>query len=80
MQPGANSTSVAFLWKFDILSVEVRYSLVSSDATFVEKRLAMIPMTDMAGMANMADMAGATHNVTRVTLFRQTSVTRRVMV
>ena len=57
--------------------MEVRYSLVSSDATFVEKRLAMIPMTDMAGMA---DMAGATHNVTRVTLFRQTSVTRRVMV
>jgi hypothetical protein len=39
LQPGANASSLALLWRFKELSVEVRYSLVSPTASFVEKQV-----------------------------------------
>ena len=43
VQPGANDTTLAFLWAFGELAVEVRYSLVSAKAKFVEKQLRLLP-------------------------------------
>jgi hypothetical protein len=39
LQPGANASSLALLWRFKELSVQVRYSLVSPTASFVEKQV-----------------------------------------
>ena len=66
-QPGANETSLAVLWHFDELSVEVRYSLVSLDAAFVEKQLTIIDRKSK----------NAVHNISRITLFDNVRVARK---
>jgi hypothetical protein len=68
LQPGANGSSLAVRWTFKELVVEVRYSLVSSTAMFVEKQLRLLQPS------GLASTTAAARNVTKITLFDRTAL------
>lgn len=63
VQPGANATSVAVRWEFKELAVEVRYSLVSATARFVEKQLRLLRPSASSSSVKSA------RNITKITVF-----------